>query len=53
MDQIMACHLFGAKPFPEAMMASQFDPHEQIYLEFGLICKSIHVLENVESQMVS
>ena len=33
--QVMACHLFGAKPFPEPMLAyCQLDSWEQISLKF-------------------
>ena len=33
--QVMACHLFGAKPLPEPMLAyCQLDPQEQTSVKF-------------------
>ena len=33
--QVMACHLFGAKPLPELMLTHcQLDPQEQISVKF-------------------
>ena len=41
--QIIACHLFGAKPLSEPMLAyCQLDPKEHVSIKFCLKIKSFH-----------